>query len=81
MSRNFELLRKIGSKQIFHTRFALQHMVQAPLFAPQTPQPRVESSDPRRRALRQASTLSLKQVYASMAQCRPIRNTSRLDTI
>ena len=38
MSRNFELLRNIGSRQqIFHTRVASQHVVQAPLFAPQTP--------------------------------------------
>jgi hypothetical protein len=38
MSRNYELLRNIGSgQQIFHTRVASQHMVQAPIFAPQTP--------------------------------------------
>jgi hypothetical protein len=38
MSRNYELLRNIGSRhQIFHTRVASQHMVQAPLFAPNTP--------------------------------------------
>jgi hypothetical protein len=37
MSRNFELLRKIGSRQqMFHTGVASQHMVNAPLFAPQT---------------------------------------------